>query len=155
MKKNNYCFFLIIVLAQALAFISCSKSPNASFEITASSTYNDNHPGNAMNNEGKKYWHSLQGTPQWWQIHFNTEKNITKLGLQPPCYNGCMIKDFIFQGSTDGKDWKNLFSGQHSDTPQIEYYDLGGSQKYFYYRVYIVNVWRSDDFAGIQNIILN
>jgi hypothetical protein len=154
MKGKKYLSSLMIVLALSLAFTSCSRSPEPTFAITASSTYNNNYPNNALNNEGEKYWHSEKGTPQWWQIKFNTEKRITKFGLQPTCYNGCMIKDFIFQGSNDGKDWRNLFAGQHADTPQIEYYDLGGSQKYYYYRIYIVNVWRNDDFAGIQNIVI-
>jgi hypothetical protein len=154
MKGKKYLSALMIVLALSFSFIGCSRSPDVTFEISASSIYNNNQPSSAFNNEGEKYWHAEKGTPQWWQIHYNTEKKFIKLGLQPTCYNGCMVKDFIFQGSSNGKDWTNLFTGQHADTPQIEYYDLSDSQKYNYYRIYIVNVWRSDDYAGIKSIVL-
>lgn len=123
--------------------------------ISASSTWNEHTPERAVNPPSQAYyWHATRGLPQWWQIQYTQKKLISTLGLRPAFCNKSMIKNFSLAGSNDGIHWETLCSGEHANSPLMEFYDIQTPRAFLVYRVIISSVWRDDQYAGIAEIIL-
>lgn len=129
-----------------------TSDSNASWEISASSTYSGNYIYSAFdgNDQGDNapIWHSNSGSPQWIQwkaVGENPNVLIKDLYLMSDTVSGNTLWypiDFELQGSNDGEHWETLLSVTGKTDwrePRWTYkrFQLPNNEKMFtYHRIY-------------------
>lgn len=96
-------------------------------------------------------WNCEEGgtVPQWVQYDLGgaVTKRAKKASIKAFMENVTdgRFKDFIIQGSSDGINWDDLYTGIHPNgTEDYQDYDLDVTGDYRYYRLYIVSMYDTD-----------
>jgi len=65
-----------------------------------------------------------------------------------------MLKNFTVQGSVDGTNWVDLYTGRHQNSEDMAYYTLSNGEAYRDYRIKISSVWRRDGYVALVEVQL-
>lgn len=98
----------------------------------ASSTYSSYYPSNAFDGSTSSMWYTRTSGEQWIQV--STVRPIRLGGFRWYLGSNYRPKDFKVQGSDDGVNWTDLFTGTSDDTQGWKEYYWQYADAYLYHR---------------------
>lgn len=92
-------------------------------------------------NSNENPWHSSSGLPQWVQLQYPNPVVVNAITIQNPpadTYGTMGITTFILQGSNNGSDFENLYTGNNDPTnSQINWFSINNNTAYLIYRIQV------------------
>ena len=123
-----------------------SNTAPSGYVASASSNAGEYYPYKAFdgNYSESSCWHSASEiNGAWLQIKLPSAEKVRCIHLTNRNRNDSVhpIKDFILQGSNDGSIWDDLgtFTNTETEKNVTSTFDVNNSNKYLYYRVYVLS----------------
>ena len=118
--------------------------------VTASGEINNMLAYYVFDANGTNYWQSNGATNQWVAYESVNPYIVKSVSITPYEATTIRVKNFIVQGSNNGTDWDNIYSGVCQATASKQTFKFANEQAFTHHRLLVVDHYGTDSIMITQ-----